>query len=83
MITAPSTIRPKSSAPRLIRLPDTRLWTMPVIVSSIENGIIAAVISAARMLPSSRKSTKITSSAPSTRFFSTVAMARSTNSVRS
>ena len=61
MMTAPSTISPKSSAPRLIRLPETRFCTMPVMVSSIESGMIAAVMSAARKLPSSRNSTTMTS----------------------
>ena len=83
MMTAPSTIRPKSSAPRLIRLPDTPPRTMPVSVNSIASGITAAVVSAARTLPSSRNSTAMTSSAPSTRFFATVRIVRSTSVVRS
>ncbi len=45
--------------------------------------VTAAVISAARTLPSSRNSTAITSSAPSIRFYATVAMVRSTSAVRS
>ena len=83
MITAPSTIRPKSSAPRLIRLPETPPRTMPVRVNSIASGITAAVISAARKLPSSANSTTTTSSAPSTRLVATVPMVRSTSAVRS
>ena len=83
MITAPSTIRPKSSAPRLIRLPETPPRTMPVMVISIAIGITAAVISAARKFPSRSSSTTMTSSAPSTRFLVTVAMVRSTSEVRS
>ena len=83
MMTAPSTIRPKSSAPRLIRLPDTPPRTMPVRVNSIDSGITAAVISAARTLPSSRNSTTTTRIAPSTRFLATVRMVRSTSEVRS
>ena len=47
---------------------------MPDAVISIVIGMTAAVISAARILPSSRKSTAMTSKAPSTRFFSTVAI---------
>ena len=43
----------------------------------------AAVMSAARMLPSIKNSTTMTSRAPSRRFFSTVSMVRSTSSVRS
>lgn len=53
------------------------------MVISIAIGISAAVISAARMLPSSRNSTAITSSALSARFVVTVAMVRSTSRVRS
>jgi hypothetical protein len=83
MITAPSTISPKSSAPRLIRLADVRDCTMPVNVISMASGITAAVSSAARTLPSSANSTTTTSSAPSTRFFSTVASVLSTSVVRS
>ena len=74
MMTAPSTIRPKSSAPRLIRLPDTRRAFIPDAVISIVIGMTAAVMSAARMLPSSRNRTTMTSNAPSVRFFSTVAI---------
>ena len=48
--TAPSTIMPKSSAPRLIRLALTLLVNMPVKVNSIASGITIAVISAARIL---------------------------------
>ncbi len=83
MITAPSTIRPKSSAPRLIRLAEIRFCTMPVMVISMVSGMTAAVIRAARRLPSSANSTAITSSAPSIRFVRTVAMVRSTSAVRS
>ena len=72
MMTAPSTMMPKSIAPRLIRLALTLLSTMPVIVNSIDSGMTQAVISAARMLPRIRNSTAITSAAPSMRFFSTV-----------
>ncbi|SVJ79532.1 Uncharacterised protein [Klebsiella pneumoniae] len=81
--TAPSTMMPKSSAPRLIRLALTLLPTIPVKVNSIDSGMMVAVINAARMLPRNRKSTAITSAAPSTRFFFTVATALSTRVVRS
>ena len=83
MITAPSTMRPKSSAPRLMRLPETREPTMPVIVHSIAIGMTAAVTSAARTLPSSANSTAMTSNAPSTRLRVTVAIVASTSEVRS
>ena len=69
MITAPSTIKPKSSAPKLIKLADTSVLTMPAIVASMANGITAAVIRAARTLPNNTNNTTMTSNAPSTRFF--------------
>ncbi len=81
-MTAPSTIIPKSIAPRLIKLPDTLLATMPLTANSILKGITHAVISAARTFPSRMKSTTITSTAPSNRFFSTVAIVLSTREVR-
>ena len=56
---------------------------MPVTVMSMDSGMTAAVISAARMLPSNRNSTAMTSSAPSMRLVRTVAMVRSTRLVRS
>ncbi len=83
IITVPSTIKPKSSAPRLIRLAETPACTMPVMVISIDSGITAAVINAARRLPSRINNTTITSNAPSSRFLLTVAMALSTKVVRS
>ncbi|MET0813890.1 MAG: hypothetical protein ABWX88_01735 [Pseudoxanthomonas sp.] len=54
-------------------------------LGALDFGLIVdgAVISAARKLPSSRNNTTITSNAPSTRFFETVAMVRSTSAVRS
>ena len=82
MITAPSTIRPKSSAPRLIKLPETPSLFMPMAAISIEIGMTRAAIMAARILPSRRNSTAITSKAPSTRFFSTVAIVASTSEGR-
>ena len=40
MMTAPSTMMPKSSAPRLMRLPLIFAVTMPLIVKSMESGMI-------------------------------------------
>ncbi len=74
---------PKSSAPRLIRLALTLLATMPEKVNSIANGMMQAVMSAARMLPRNRKRMAMTRMAPSRRFFFTVAIALSTSVVRS
>ena len=83
MITAPSTISPKSSAPRLIRLAEILACTMPVMVSSIATGMTSAVITAARKFPSSRNRIRITRPAPSSRFFATVCTVASTSWVRS
>src|SRR3546814_2871598 len=52
MMTAPSTIRPKSSSPRLIRLAETPPRNMPKLVIAMVIGITSAAISAARKLPS-------------------------------
>ena len=83
MMTAPSTMRPKSSAPRLIRFADTPARSIPKLVRSMVIGITSAAISAARKLPSNRKSTTITSSAPSVRFLPTVQIVELTSLVRS
>ena len=56
---------------------------MPAALSSIVTGITAAVISAARTLPSMRNSTATTSSAPSARFVATVLTVLSTSTPRS
>ena len=82
-ITAPSTIKPKSIAPKLIRLPDTRLPTMPVTANNILSGITIAVISAPVTLPNNSSKITITSTAPSNRLVFTVAMVLSTRVVRS
>src|SRR6266446_2777449 len=71
MTTAPSTIIPKSIAPRLMRLalmPNNR---MPAKLTSIEKGMIDAVTIAARMLPRNRRRTTVTSRNPSNSFFIT------------
>ena len=83
MMTAPSTIKPKSSAPKLIKLALTPVCTIPVIVANIARGMTAAVMMAARTLPKSKNKTTMTSNAPSTRFFLTVSIALSTKAVRS
>ncbi len=83
IITAPSTIKPKSIAPRLIRFPDTPKVYMSATAKSIASGITEATISPARRLPRKSTSTTITISAPSIRFFSTVPMVRPTSSLRS
>jgi hypothetical protein len=70
--TAPSTSRPKSIAPRLIKLPDMPVPYMAMTAASIESGIAAATTTPARTLPSSSSSTPITSTAPSTMLWATV-----------
>ena len=82
MITAPSTISPKSSAPRLIRLALILPCSMPVAVISMVTGMTNAVISAARKFPSSRNSTSNDQGAPSARFVATVLIVASTSRVR-
>ena len=83
MITAPSMISPKSSAPRLIRLPEMPSLFMPMAVMSRDNGITSAAITAARQLPSNANRMTTTSSAPSVRFLATVLMVATTNCERS
>ena len=81
--TLPSTIRPKSIAPRLIRLPDRPVVHMPMNAPAIASGTDSATINPARRLPSSTNSTTTTRTPPSIRFVFSVLMVRSTNSVRS
>ena len=83
IITAPSTIKPKSSAPKLIRLALTSVTTIPVISINIDSGITIAVSRAARTLPNMTNNTTTTKMAPSTKLVCTVAMVLSTNTVRS
>ena len=83
IIMAPSTSKPKSNAPKLIKFALTFVCTMPVIVINMAKGITAAVSNAARILPNKRNSTTITNNAPSKRFIFTVSKVFSTNLVRS
>ncbi len=69
MITVPSTIRPKSRAPRLIRLPETFSPFMPIAIIRNENGMTSTAITAARTLPSRKNRAAATRMAPSNRFF--------------
>ena len=82
-ITAPSTMSPKSIAPRLIRLALTPNTCIMPRAKSKARGMAEATMSPARKLPRNKTSTKITIKAPSIRFFSTVLMALPTRSVRS
>ena len=83
MITAPSTIKPKSKAPKDIRLALTPKSCIMEMAKSMDSGITEAMIRPARKLPTRSTSTKMTMSAPSIRFFSTVAMVRLTSFSRS
>ncbi|MND97644.1 hypothetical protein D3C80_899680 [compost metagenome] len=81
--TAPSTRRPKSSAPRLIKFPLIPKRFMPMTANRKLIGIIRAAMVAARILPSSRNRTTMTSSAPSVRLRATVEMVALTRALRS
>ncbi|CUS43731.1 Predicted cell-wall-anchored protein SasA (LPXTG motif) [hydrothermal vent metagenome] len=83
MMTAPSTMSPKSSAPRLIRLPGTPNARMPIAIIRNENGMTSTAMIAARQLPSSRNRAAATSSAPSVRLRSTVETVALTSLARS
>ena len=83
IITAPSTISPKSIAPKLMRLPLTPNKFIKIMAKSIAKGITEATISPALKFPNSNTNTNTTISPPSIKFFSTVPIALFTNSVRS
>ena len=83
IITAPSTINPKSIAPRLIKFPLTPKTRINETANNMESGITEATINPALKLPKNKTSTKITISAPSIKFFSTVPIALFTSSLRS
>jgi hypothetical protein len=83
MTTEPSTSRPKSIAPRLMRFPEMPARTIAMKATSIDSGIAEATIRPPRRLPRSNRSTAITRRPPSTRFLETVAMTRETRACRS
>ena len=64
MITLESTIRPKSIAPRLIRLAVTPVASITLAAKSIDSGIASATISPPRRLPSSASRTTMTRTPP-------------------
>ena len=74
MTIAPSTIIPKSIAPRLIRFALIPKARIPKKLISIERGITAAVMMAARTLPKKSSRIAVTRTNPSKRFFFTVAI---------
>jgi len=72
MITAPSIIIPKSSAPRLIRLASIPKIYIIESVKNKASGIIEAMTSADRTFPSKRMTINTTMRHPKTRFSTTV-----------
>ena len=82
-ITAPSTMMPKSIAPRLSRLAGTPMIFRPKNVDSNASGMITTTARLARTFDKNRYSTSATSSAPSTRFLNTVVSVLPISQVRS
>ena len=68
MITAPSTINPKSIAPKLIRFPLTPNSRIMEMANKSASGITEATIIPARQFPNNSTNTKTTINAPSIRF---------------
>ena len=81
--TEPSTISPKSTAPRLNRLAEMPACNIKSPANSIESGMAAATTKPARRLPRNANRMAMTSSAPASRLCLTVSMTLSTSSVRS
>ena len=79
IITAPSTIRPKSIAPKLIRFPDTPNSRIIPSANNIASGITEATTKPPLKLPKKRIRINMTIKAPSARFLTTVEIALSTN----
>ena len=83
MMMAPSTIRPKSMAPRLIRLAETLKYFIPIRAISMERGIALLTIRPARICSRKRKRIATTSRPPSSRFLVAVCRVRSMREERS
>ena len=64
-MTDPSTINPKSMAPKDMRLPPTPNIFIKIIANSMDKGITEETINPALKLPRKKTSTKITIKAPS------------------
>ena len=82
-ITALSTIRPKSIAPRLIRLPAMPKASIRLPAKSIDSGIARATIRLARRFPRRISRTATTSTPPSARLCATVPIVFSMSTLRS
>jgi hypothetical protein len=70
IITAPSTIKPKSIAPKLMRLALTPNTFIIPNANNMDKGIAEATIKPARKFPRNKTKTKITINAPSNQDFS-------------
>ena len=68
MMMAPSMMRPKSRAPRLIRFAGTPKAFIPIAAMANDNGMTSVAMMAARALPRRTNSVAITRSAPIARF---------------
>ena len=83
MITELSTTRPKSMAPRLMRLAEIPVIHIRFDANSIDSGIARETIKPARTFPRRTRSTPITNSPPSARLWITVSSVRAISSERS
>ena len=77
IITAPSTIIPKSMAPRLIKLALTPKSRIMMRANSKDSGMTDAAMRPPRKLPNNSTSTNITMSAPSVKLRAMVLVVRS------
>ena len=81
--SVPSTMMPKSSAPRLSRFAGMPVKYMQMKAKSSASGIVIAVSSAARTLPRNNSSMVTITTMPSSSVCDTVCMVLATRSVRS
>ena len=82
MMTAPSTMMPKSIAPSESRLEGTPRRSMNTKANSSDSGIVSATMKAARTFHRKSESSTTTSAAPSIRFRRTVVTVRFTRTSR-
>ena len=78
--TEPSTMVPKSMAPRLMRFTDIPNRSIPTKPNRRESGIVKATTSAARQSPRKMSRMTTTRTAASSRFFRTVEVVASITS---
>ena len=83
IITAPSTMIPKSIAPRLIRFAHTSNTFIRINANNRERGMVDATINPPLQLPSKKTKMKITINAPSIRLVLTVPVVLAINLLRS